>query len=135
MATKKEPATPKPILPAPVEEAPVQPAYVAPPVYAPAPGYAPPPAGPPQGLSIASMVCGIAGLFLTMFGFGFLPALAAVITGHIAQRSQPLAKPFWLTGIITGYVGLAINLVIGAVVVISIIAVLIGGGMYFGQYR
>ena len=81
-----------------------------PPAYQ-APGYIPAAAGPPQGLSLTSMILGIAGVVLSFFAFGFLPALAAVITGHLAQRRQPHAKPFWLTGIITGYVGLAISVV------------------------
>lgn len=98
-----------PVVPtyAPASLAPVYPA----PVYSAPPAYAAPPAGPAQGLSIASMVCGIAGIVLSFFWIGFLPALAAVITGHLAQKRQPLAKPFWLTGIITGYVGMAIGIV------------------------
>ena len=71
----------------PAPQAPAAPAYGAP-GYA----YTPPPAGPPQGLSITSMILGIAGLF-----FGFLVSIAAVITAHMAQKSQPYAKPFWLT--------------------------------------
>lgn len=82
--------------------------------------YAPQPAGPAQGLSITSMILGIAGLLLSVVSFGFLPAVAAVITGHLAQRRQPWAKPFWLTGIITGYVGVAIGLVTGLFLVLVI---------------
>ena len=58
---------------------------------------------PPQGLSIASMVCGIAGIL-----FGIYPSIAAIIVGHIAQRQQPHARAFWLTGLITGYVGIGL---------------------------
>jgi hypothetical protein len=75
--------------------------------------------GPAQGLSIASMVCGIAGLLLALFGLGFLVSVAAVITGHIAQRKQPYARPFWLTGLITGYVGVGI----GAITIIFFVAI------------
>jgi hypothetical protein len=97
------------------------------------PGYTPPPAGPAQGLSIASMILGIGGLVLSWFGFGLLAAIAAVITGHMAQKRQPWAKGFWLTGIITGYVGLAISVIIGAIVVFAIVAgVLATSGAYFG---
>ena len=60
------------------------------------------------------MILGLGGLLLSFVGWGFFPALTAVITGHLAQRRQPWAKPFWLTGIITGYVGVLISLVIGA---------------------
>jgi hypothetical protein len=64
------------------------------------PGYA---AAPPSGLSITSLILGIAGLV-----FGILLSIAAVITGHIAKKSQPHAKGMWLTGLITGYVGIGI---------------------------
>ncbi|WP_309620707.1 hypothetical protein [Salinibacterium sp.] len=78
-------------------------------------------AGPPQTLSIISMICGIAGLLGALIGLGFLLALAGVITGHIAQRRQPWAKGFWVTGLITGYVGVAIGLATGLFVIIAIL--------------
>lgn len=66
----------------------------------------------PKGLSITSMVTGIVGVvFGWVWGIGFLPALAGVIFGHIAQRREPHGKGFWLTGIITGYVGVGIALI------------------------
>jgi hypothetical protein len=52
------------------------------------------------------MVLGIAGIF-----FGLLLSIAAVITGHMAQKSQPHARPFWLTGIITGYIGIGLGII------------------------
>jgi hypothetical protein len=70
----------------------------------------------PQGLAIASMICGIAGLVL----LGFLSSLAAVITGHIAARKQPWARGMWITGLITGYIGLVVGALIGAFWVIII---------------
>jgi hypothetical protein len=105
---------------------PVPPAagYAAPGTGYAAPTYTPPQAGPPQGLSIASMILGIGGLILQFAGFGFPPALAAVITGHLAQKRQPYARPFWLTGIITGYVGLGISLILGIVLIVAIIAIM-----------
>lgn len=101
-----------------------------PPAYA-APGYAPAPAGPAQGLSITSMILGIAGVFLSLFGWGLLPAIAGVVTGHIAQKRQPYAKPFWLTGLITGYVGIGISLIWGLFLVLIVIAGL-SSYSYFG---
>lgn len=85
-----------------------QPAYGAQQPY----GGAPYQSGPalPKGLSITAMITGIVGVVLGTFGWGFLPAVAGVIFGHIGQRREPHAKPFWLTGIITGYVGIALNL-------------------------
>jgi len=82
--------------------------------------------GPAQGLSLAAMITGIAGAFLSLFAFGFLPALAAVILGHIASKRQPYAKPFWLTGIITGYVGVGISILWSLVWIVPLILVLVG---------
>jgi hypothetical protein len=56
------------------------------------------------------MVCGIVGVVLSFFWIGFLPALAGVILGHIGRKKEPEARGFSLTGIITGYVGLAFAL-------------------------
>ena len=63
------------------------------------------------------MVCGIAGLVMSFFLFGFLPALAGVILGHIGMKKEPTAKGFSLTGIITGYAGLALSLIMGFIMV------------------
>lgn len=71
------------------------------------------------------MATGIAGLVLTFMALGFLPALAAVIMGHMAQKKQPYARPFWLTGLITGYVGVAFSLIVGVFVVGALILPLI----------
>lgn len=98
--------------------------------YAPGQPYAPGVAGPPRGLAIASMITGIAGLVLAFVGVGFLPAVAGVVLGHIAQRKQPYARPFWLTGLITGYVGVAIGLITAAFWIILIIASINTGSSY-----
>lgn len=76
-------------------------------------------AGTPSGLSIASMVTGISGVLLSLGGLGLLPALAAVITGHMARTRDPGARPFWLTGLITGYVGLGLSVVVGLIVIVA----------------
>lgn len=93
--------------------------YPAPDPYAATAAY--PVAGPPQGLAITSMILGITGILLSFVFFGFLPALAAVITGHLAQKRQPHARGFWLTGIITGYVGIGI----AVIAVITVIAIFV----------
>ncbi|MCU1471590.1 MAG: hypothetical protein JWQ39_2739 [Glaciihabitans sp.] len=68
------------------------------------------------------MVLGIVGVVFSLFyGLGLFPAIAAVITGHIASRKQKHAKAFWLTGIITGYAGLAICLIVIVVVAALIV--------------
>ena len=56
------------------------------------------------------MALGIAGLVIGVFFIGLL-SVAAVITGHIAQRRERSAKPFWLTGLITGYVGIGLGVI------------------------
>jgi hypothetical protein len=84
--------------------------------------YAPAAAGPPQGLSVASLAVGIGALVLSFVSLGLLPAIAAVILGHLGQRRQPYARVFWITGLITGYIALGISLIWGLFVVIGIIA-------------
>lgn len=76
----------------------------------------------PQGLSIAALICGIAGLL----GIPFV-SLAAIILGHIGQKNQPYAKGLWLTGLITGYVGLVFYGLIYAFIFIVAFAGAAGG--------
>jgi hypothetical protein len=54
----------------------------------------------PKGLSIASMVCGIASVIL---GWFMLPQVAAIITGHLALRREPSGKGMSITGLVLGY--------------------------------
>jgi hypothetical protein len=83
---------------------------------------------PPKGLSITSMVLGIASVLLSFcYGFGFLPAVAAVITGHMATKRQPYAKVYWLTGIITGYASIGIALLWVLILVVIVFASAPGG--------
>lgn len=90
---------------------PPPPSYAAP-SYAPAyqAGYYGAPQ-PPKGLSIASMVLGIAGVFFSFgYGLGLFPCIAAIITGHLARKRQPYASGFSLAGLICGYIGLGISI-------------------------
>ena len=113
-------ATPPP----PPYVAPAPPAYGAAPAYG-TPAYATP--APPQGLSLASLICGIGGVVLSFFSVGLLPSLAAVITGHMAVKRQPYAKGLWLTGIITGYVGILFSVIAIAFWVVLIVAAIAAG--------
>jgi hypothetical protein len=54
----------------------------------------------PKGLSIASMVCGIASVIL---GWLMIPQIAAIITGHLALRREPSGKGMSITGLVLGY--------------------------------
>jgi uncharacterized membrane protein len=68
------------------------------------------------------MIVGIAAVFASFVSLGLLPSIAAVILGHLGQRRQPYARPFWLTGLITGYIALGISLIWGVYFIAIIIA-------------
>jgi hypothetical protein len=93
-------------------------------------GYAPP---VPKALSITSMATGIAGIVFSFFGFGLLPAIAGVVFGHIAQRREPTQRGFWITGLITGYVGVGISLITGLAILAAILIPLIIIGSEVGS--
>ncbi|HSP74941.1 MAG TPA: hypothetical protein VLO31_01850, partial [Cryobacterium sp.] len=70
-------------------------------------------------LSILALVAGIIGLlgvpivFLPIVGgiLGlFIPA-AAVVLGFLGKSKEPQARGFWLTGLITGFIGVGLALV------------------------
>ena len=65
-------------------------------------------------LSILSLVFGILGVLgaLFLFGTGFLPAVAAIVLGFLGRRKEPAAKGMWLTGIILGFVGVVISIIV-----------------------
>jgi hypothetical protein len=105
-------------------------AYAAPNPY----GYAYAPAQPPRGLSIASMVLGICGVFFSFFyAFGFFPSIAAVITGHLAIKRQPYARGMSIAGLVCGYVGIAISLFWIALIVVLIV-IGVNAGASYGDY-
>jgi hypothetical protein len=86
----------------------------------------------PAGLAIASMILGIVGvLFSFFYGFGLFPAIAAIITGHIARKKQPHARGFWLAGLITGYVGLGLCVLV--IIGIVVLFAAIGGTSFTGS--
>lgn len=112
--------------PAPAYGAPQQPyGAIAPvqPVYAPI-AYAPP--RPNSGLAITSLICGLAGLFLFWLFVPVAASVVAVITGHMALkqiRSNPVlgGRGLAITGLITGYIGVAIVVAEIAFFVLSIL--------------
>jgi len=93
----------------------------------PAPAYAAPSGyttqgGPAIGLSVAAMITGIVGVFFALFGgLGLFPSVAAVIMGHIAQKKQKWARGYWITALITGYIGLAISLFVIGIFALAVI--------------
>jgi subtilisin family serine protease len=96
--------------------APVAPAASAPASAAPVNPYSTMPTGPSSTLSVLALVFGIIGLVLSLFSFGFLPALAGVIMGHIALKREPHARGMAIGGLATGYAGLALSILIGIVI-------------------
>jgi hypothetical protein len=95
--------------------------------------YSPPPGAPNPSpvLSIIAMVAGILGLVIGLFGWGLLFSIGGVVLGHLGQRKEPAAKGFWLTGLITGYVGILLNLiVIGIWIALFVAAFNAGDGYY-----
>ena len=102
------------------------------PFYGPQPPYSPyqgpypayPPAPPTNGLAIASLVCGV-GAFI--IGLSFIPA---IICGHIARRqirrTGEQGGGMALAGLILGYVGGALFIVV--LLVFVTIAVKVGHG-------
>lgn len=146
-ATPEAPATPEPAAAAPAGAAPAGAApaanpYAAPAApgapagaYAPAGGYAT--AAPvKQTLSLIAFIAGLVGLLLSLAGgFGFLPALAAVILGFMGKKKEPQApKWMWLTGIITGFVGMGISLIWGILWVVATLLPLLMFGAAVGEY-
>jgi hypothetical protein len=122
---------------------PQQPAYGAQPFTAPpqqpapygqpaAYGQQPAPYGQPyvqQGasrtpvLSIISMIAGIVGLLANFaFGAGIILSVGAVVLGFLGKGREPQAKGFWLTGLITGFAGIAIAVIVWVVLIIGWIA-------------
>lgn len=81
----------------------------------PAPGYSQPyaqPAAKSPILSILSLVGGILGIVLNLaWGIGFLFGIAAIVLGFIGRNKEPQARGFWLTGIILGFVSIAIAII------------------------
>jgi hypothetical protein len=78
-------------------------------------------AAPSKKLSIWSMALGLSAVVLSIIFLGFLPALAAVIVGHLAQRREPAARPLWLSGLVTGYLSLVVSSFFLVVVIIAFV--------------
>lgn len=97
---------------------PQEPSYSAPVPQSPYTGGAPAQKAPILSiLSLVAGIIGVIGFFVVFIPFVgsilqlFVP-LAAVILGFVAKRREPwAARGLWLTGIILGFVGLAIALI------------------------
>jgi len=78
------------------------------------------------------MATGIASVMFAFFSVGLLPAIAAVVMGHIAQKKQPYARPLWLTGLITGYVAIGISVIYGLFLIAVFLIPLLVASSYRG---
>ena len=67
-------------------------------------------AAAPKNLSIASLCCGIA--VFVGFGVFLLPQVAAVILGHMALRREPSGRGFAIAGLVMGYIGIALTILV-----------------------
>ncbi len=124
---------------------PPPPAYGAPPPAYGAPAYGAPAAAPYTGapaakkqvLSIISMIAGILGVLgsgiatipIAGFVMGLVLPAAAVVLGFLGKKKEPQAKGFWMTGIITGFVGVLLVLLFG--IGVAILFATIGTTTYY----
>jgi hypothetical protein len=74
------------------------------------------------------MITGIVGV--VFFGFLAISSIAAIVLGFLGRKREPEARAFWLTGLITGFVGLGIFLVGGLILLVFWIS-LMNSGMYY----
>lgn len=120
---------PPPAAPAPPPPA-YQPVAPQPASYGHAPsgyGAAPHTTGP-RTLSLISMITGIVGV--VFFGFLAIASIAAIILGFLGRQREPEARAFWMTGLITGFVGLGIFIVGGILFLVFWLAFM-NSGMYY----
>lgn len=96
------------------QERPLQPGYAQAPAT-----YGAPVAPPAQGMAIASMVCGIVSLVICCAWYFSGPiAIVAIVMGHISlsriksQPAQYAGKGKAKAGVITGYIGLLLALIV-----------------------
>src|SRR5690606_17890342 len=87
------------------------------PQYPQYPAYPPP--APTNGLAIASLVLGIAGITVGWFLIG-IPSILAVVFGHVAlstiRRTGQQGRGMAIAGLVTGYI------VVGVVVLVVLFA-------------
>ncbi|UYN83340.1 MAG: DUF4190 domain-containing protein [Microcella sp.] len=102
----------------------------------PATPYAGAPAGPSSTLSVLALVFGIIGLVLSLFFIGLLPAIAGVILGHLALKREPHARGMAVGGLVTGYVGVAISILWGLVIIVPLMLLwfAVGAAGTFGYF-
>ena len=85
----------------------------------PAAPYAAGPAKPSTILSLLSMISGIVGVLLSCcFGAGFLFAVGGIVMGYLGKNKEN-ARGMAMTGIITGFVGVALAIITWILLIVS----------------
>ncbi len=71
-------------------------------------------------LSIIALIAGIVGVLLSLFAFGsgIVPGIAAVVLGFLGRSKEPQARGLWLTGLILGFVAIAVAILVWVVLAI-----------------
>ena len=90
---------------------------------------------PTPNLSIISMIVGILGLLIGFVGGGLLFSVGGVVLGHLGQRRERHARGFWITGLITGYVGILVNLVVIVIWIVLLAALASTGNWNWYDYQ
>ena len=80
-----------------------------------------------KGKSIACMACGIASIVLCeIYGIGLIPAIISLILGGQCAK-EGVQNAFTKAGKITGIIGLILNIVVGAIMIILVAAATASG--------
>ncbi|TQL46783.1 uncharacterized protein DUF4190 [Homoserinimonas aerilata] len=72
---------------------------------------------PPRGLSVTSMVLGLASI---LFGFTFLVPLGALIFGIVGLKKEPAGRGMAITGIVIGALFMLFWVLLGGVILAAI---------------
>ena len=81
------------------------------------------------------MISGILGVVIGFIGWGLLFSIGAVVLGHLGQRKERAARGFWITGLITGYLGILVNIVVIVIWVIVLVALASTGNWNWYDYQ
>ncbi|MCR4557433.1 MAG: hypothetical protein K5779_06390 [Saccharofermentans sp.] len=84
--------------------------------------------GQSKGKSIACMACGIASIVLCeAYGLGLIPAIISLILGSQCKK-EGVQNTFTKVGKITGIIGLILNIVVGAIMILLVV-IGVGAGL------
>ncbi len=95
-------------------------------------GNGPAAARPTQTLGIVALVLGIVALPASAAAAGLVFGVAAAIVGHQSLRREPDARGMAITGLVLGYVGIAISVVWGIALLASVLIPLFAIGIFAG---